>query len=176
MEKAPVKPAELAAAQCRENILAILRQYGLPEVEIVGEPACDRITAEVPDGFASKLNNLEQEGYFRSWNHVKNHGPTAARGWRENVHRCSLQAIYHTTGIWEFDIDLWNPDYGVFPAAMHLFAEVWKRGKTDPHKVMAGLAKRGITVAPAVLHEPAEDTSPEVRAVGKSPEVPELPS
>lgn len=140
-----MQKSEAPIAQCQANIAALLDHYELSPVSVLTSQ-CDRITAHVPSSFVTMLESQARLGFFRVWNMVSNHGTTAVRGWRENVHRCSMQIIEHKTGVYEFDVDLFNPDYGALPAIVHLFAEVWHRGKTNPYKVREGLKKRGIEV------------------------------
>jgi len=79
---------------------------------------------------------------FSSWDFNEEHGTTAIRGWRENVWRCSMQIVEHSTGLIEIDFDLFNPDWGALPALLHGIECLWP-GKTDSIKVMKGLRKRG---------------------------------
>jgi hypothetical protein len=129
--------------QCKCNILAILEHYQLGPIDVLTTQS-DRITAYVREQVLGRLSYLVEIGKFNCWKFNRNHGATAINGWRELSHRCSMQIIEHDTGVWEFDVDLYNPDYGVMPAMQHLLLEVWKPGKTDPFTVAKGLKKRGI--------------------------------
>lgn len=126
-------------ARCRDNILALLSFHRLSPIQILTTHQ-DRVTAMVPESFPSEIR---QAGGFATWNFVGNHGTTAIRGWREEVASCSLQIIEHATGVYEFDVDLWNPNYGAGPALLH-WMEVIRRGRTDPFRVYRGLVKRKV--------------------------------
>lgn len=131
------KPDKIA--RCRENITALLDFHRLSPIQILTAQQ-DRVTAMAPESFPSEIR---QAGGFATWNFVGNHGTTAIRGWREEVATCSLQIIEHSTGVWELDIDLYNPNYGAAPALAHLF-EVLHKGKTDPFRVYRELVKRKV--------------------------------
>jgi len=135
----------IQVAQTQANLLAVLAHYELPPLVVLTSQV-DRITAAASPEFTARLTELAIRGDFRAWNFVRNHGTTAIRGWRENCQRCSVQIIEHAGSIYEMDVDLWNPDYGVLPALQHTFMEVWKPGKTDAAAVRKGLFKRGILV------------------------------
>lgn len=130
-------------AQAKANFLAVLQHYGLMPVEVLTAQR-DRITV---DGLSvEQMDALVRVGSFRQWAFNRNHGTTAVAGWRENCLDCSMQIVRHVTGIFEIDIDLYNPDYGAGVALCHLIKEVWRRGKTDPFAVLKGLRKRGLNV------------------------------
>lgn len=143
MISAPDKSA--AIAQCSANILAVLRWYKLPDVQVVAAQT-DRIMAIAPQVFAEELGHRQA---FDTWRFNRNHGTTATTGWRENVATCSLQIVEHSTGMLEIDIDYFNPNFGAGVALWHGFEivanKLWKR-KTDPFKIKARLLKRGIEV------------------------------
>lgn len=128
--------------RCRLNIEALLAFHRLSPIQILTAQQ-DRVTAMVPESFPSEIR---QAGGFATWNFVGNHGTTAVRGWREEVATCSLQIIEHSTGVYELDVDLHNPNYGAAPAIAHLF-EVFHGGKTDPYRVYRGLVKRKVIQA-----------------------------
>jgi len=133
-----------AIAQCRANIEAVLRSYGLPRVDVIQESCdVDRFKAFVPPTFEPALMDSRA---FSCWNQVKHHGATALRGWREEVPRESLQIIEHADGRWEFDIDRINPGRRDVVSFIGHAIECLRPGKTDPFKVRDGLRKRGITV------------------------------
>ena len=142
------KPARIA--QCRANIDAVLRFYGLPPIEILTAQT-DRITAFAADGFAAAVSRAifrtgphAGDPAFRSWGLVGNHGTTAFRGWREDVPRCSLQIVEHEGRIFEMDVDLINPGYRDLVSIVgHGIETLWP-GKTNPFRVRDGLRKRGI--------------------------------
>src|SRR5688572_12258601 len=138
-----ISKTEASIAQAKANFLAVLRHYELPEVDVLTTQT-DRITVTAPDEMRAHLARLVAGGKMRCWNFVNNHGATADCGWRENVWRCSTQIIAHSTGIYEIDVDLYNPDYGLWPGLQHTFLEVWKPGKTNPYKVRKVLIKRDI--------------------------------
>jgi hypothetical protein len=131
--------------QMRENILAILAHHQFPCVEIL-TTQIDRITVKATYDFLEHVKALEKSGDFRAWRFNSNHGATAREGWRECCWKCSMQMIYHVTGVWELDIDEYSPDYGALPALQHLFLEVFTPGKTNAYDVRKGLIKRGIQV------------------------------
>ena len=68
--------------------------------------------------------------------------------YRQNVMKWSMQ-VNLTENKAGFDIDRWNPDYGVAPAFMH-WLDVVKHGvtntDTDPYKVQKALTKMGLVV------------------------------
>lgn len=132
-------------AQMRANIIAILEHYRFPAVTVLTTQV-DRITVGATGGFKSHLQSLEAAGKFGAWKFNKNHGTTADAGWRERCWKCSMQVIHHNTGVWELDVDEYNPDYGAVPAMQHLFLEVFTPGKTNAYDVRKGLVKRGIPV------------------------------
>jgi hypothetical protein len=131
--------------QMQENILAICAHYDLPHGDVL-TTQIDRITIKGTAAFLSRVKALEESGQFRAWKFNSNHGVTAREGWRESCWKCSMQLIYHVTGVWEIDIDEYNPDYGVLPSMQHLFLEVFTPGKTNAYDVRRGLIKRGIQV------------------------------
>lgn len=139
-----------AIAQCRANCLAVLVHYELEATVITAQS--DRITVTVPKGFEARLSvaRMKTEGFpfaFETWAFNRNHGVTAVAGWRERVALCSMQLIKHNTGVWEVDIDLVNPNFGIALSIGHLWEVLRnKLGKkqTDPFRIQAGLAKRGI--------------------------------
>jgi hypothetical protein len=133
--------------RCRQNVEALLAFHNLSPIQILtAQP--DRVTAMAPETFPAEIR---QAGGFASWNIVGNHGTTAVRGWREEVASCSLQIIEHSTGVWELDVDLWNPNYGAGVGLWHGLFEVLpnmlRKGKTDPFKVYRGLVKRKVIQA-----------------------------
>lgn len=158
MKYAPDKAASIA--QCKSNIFAVIAYHKLPPVTILTAQT-DRITAAVAADFREEIERLStptSEGApvaFATWtfgikaHHDGSAATTAVRGWREACALCSLQVIEHSTGAWEFDIDLCSPEQGLAPAIGHLF-EVLKnaltKGKTDPFVVAARLKKRGVII------------------------------
>lgn len=76
--------------------------------------------------------------------------PGFEANYRQEVMKWSMQ-INVSHDRCSFDIDKWNPNYGAFPAFMHLFAEVIPdaitHGDTDQREVAAALRKMGIKVA-----------------------------
>lgn len=138
-----------AVAQMAMNIQAVLRHYALPEI-VVLTTQTDRLTAVVAEGFEAALELAQ----FRAWPFNANHGTTARASWREPCCTYSLQAVAHTTGVWEFDVDYVNPhpSEGLACTVGHVFEVVWnrlRRRKTDPFRVRRALVKRGIDVAEA---------------------------
>jgi hypothetical protein len=126
---------------CKSNCDAILRHYKLPHLHAVATLYDRTMYLELPD-FMKALEKLVPD-WFSRWDFVHNHGTTALRGWRENVPMYSLQIIQHDTHILEMDFDIFNPNYGVLPAAGHLLEIMWP-GKTDPYKILHGLERRGV--------------------------------
>lgn len=128
--------------QCYVNIISVLQSYiEMPDLKVVAKLP-DRVMLQY---IAYPVSKLSYSDKFRVWWFPGNHGTTAVTSYRENVPMYSLQLIYHTGGIWEADIDIFNPDYGLAPAAGHLIEVLWP-GKTNPYRVRRGLLKRGIEV------------------------------
>ena len=135
--------------RCEKNISEHLVFLGAPPDSLVLNRAeYDRCFFEPRGKF---LAWLMRSGLFEEWNEVKNHGETAVRGWREVGARPSMQAVLHSfdEGMrWEveIDFDLWNPAWGLIPAAAHFFGEVLPNKltgrKTNPEKVARLLARR----------------------------------
>lgn len=140
-------------AQMRACILSVLEHYQFPPVEVLTTQV-DRITIRGTAGFHEHVQKLTGSGHFNAWEFNRNHGTTADFGYRETCWRCSVQLVHHTSGIWEVDVDHYNPDYGVLPAMQHLFLEVWKPGKTNAYSIRKGLLGRGIDV-PLIEESPA---------------------
>lgn len=128
--------------RCLANIVIAIRHHGFPDLTPI-TTQCDRVVFAHNKAFIDQINVSPA---FSSWAFNSNHGTTAIRGWREEVALCSMQVIEHTAAI-EIDFDLYNPNYGIGPALLHGFLEVWWPGKTDPQHVTKGLIKRGIIAA-----------------------------
>ena len=73
-------------------------------------------------------------------------------GYRERVPRYSAEIVFHHNETIEIDFDYYNPDYGLLYMMLHGFECLknrlpWRKRKTDPFKIAAGLKKRGVLPA-----------------------------
>lgn len=137
----PQGKAGKKALQALYNAIAGGLVYDIPQTEIVALE-CDRTW------FRGFITGLEEGKPFTRWDFNPSHGETAIRGWRENVGMWSMQVVQHSTGVYEVDFDMFNPDWGVLPLIGHGIECLWP-GKTDPFKVAKGLRKRGWKVLSA---------------------------
>jgi hypothetical protein len=78
---------------------------------------------------------------FRRWDMVGNHGSTARWGVRVSTYRFSPQLVWHSSGLIECDVDLYNPDAGAYFAAMHALHDCALRRSRNPWRMRAGLMK-----------------------------------
>lgn len=137
-----------ASEQMRVNLEAVLfRYHGLPRLRPISRFQ-GRVRWRATESFVAMI---AADPKFRPWNAVANHGPTAVRGWREDVPRWSVQVIQHgefgkdDVEI-EADIDRANPDYGLAFLVLHGIQDVLGLGRPDAFQVARALQKRGIAV------------------------------
>lgn len=104
------------------DLLERLAAVELPAPDVVSASP-DRLRFFATPEFNARLQELVAAGVFEKWPRsltTPTHGRTALESYRQARMRDSLQIIPHTTGEIEVDCDAWNPNWGVFPAAMHL--------------------------------------------------------
>lgn len=131
--------------QCEANVEAVLRAYHLPLPPIT----CAEVDRVWGSGFPIDMYaQLIARGFVEiPFEKVqKHHGPTAVSSYRE-LDSPSMQCVYHSTGTWEIDFDLYCPSIraGLLAPLFH-GVEVLVPGKTNPYRVRRGLLKRGLNV------------------------------
>lgn len=83
----------------------------------------DRIWFDDTPAFRLRLEYLTKAGALASWPRIlttPTHGESSVCSYRQTCWRDSVQLVVHDNGRVEADVDDFNPDQGVLPAAIHL--------------------------------------------------------